>query len=153
MYLAQEKLIAFIRIAFGFVWAIDAWFKWQPTFQNGFIGQVSAALSGQPAWIASWIQWWTQFVSIDPHLFAIIVALGETAIAIGLIFGFFTRTALTGGILLSLIIWFVPEGFGGPYQPGATDIGTGIIYVFVLLALWAGMCWRQYSLDAVLKRS
>ena len=29
----------------------------------------------------------------------------------------------------------VPEGFGGPYGPGSTDIGTGIIYSFVFLAL------------------
>ena len=72
----------------------------------------------------------------------------ESAIAIGLICGLYTRTALLGGILLSLIIWTVPEGFGGPYMAGSTDIGTGVIYVFVLLALWAGASWRVYSVDA-----
>jgi thiosulfate dehydrogenase (quinone) large subunit len=149
--MTQEKLIALIRVAFGFVWAIDAWFKWQPAFLNGFIDQVAMMLSGQPAWITSWIGWWVQVVSINPHLFALIVALGETAIAIGLIFGLFTRIAIVGGILLALVIWSVPEAFGGPYVAGSTDIGTGIIYIFVFLALWAGGCWKAHSLDSVLK--
>jgi len=147
-HMSQEKTSALLRIAFGFVWAIDAWFKWQPAFQNGFVNQVSAMLPGQPHWVAVWIQWWVSIVSVDPHLFALIVALGETAIAIGLIFGLYTRTALVGAILLSLIIWSVAEGFGGPYTPGVTDIGTGIIYVFVLVALWVGKSWQEYSLDS-----
>jgi uncharacterized membrane protein YphA (DoxX/SURF4 family) len=143
----ESKSFAYLRITFGFVWAIDAWFKWQPGFQDGFVGQVSMMLSGQPGWIAAWIEWWVNLVSINPHLFALMVACGETAIAIGLIFGFFTRTALLSGIILALVIWTVPEGFGGPYVSGATDIGTGIIYVFVLIALWVGESWKCYSLD------
>jgi thiosulfate dehydrogenase (quinone) large subunit len=144
----QEKKFALLRIGFGFVWAIDAWFKWQPAFLNSFVDQVSAMLTGQPGWIDSWIQLWVTLVSPHPYFFALIVALSETAVAVGLILGFYTRTALSGGIILSLIIWAVPEGFGGPYVAGSTDIGAGIIYVFVLLALWAGACWRAYSVDA-----
>ncbi len=150
--MTQEKLMACIRIAFGFVCGIDAWFKWQPAFQNGFVDQVSGALDGQPALIAAWIQGWVHLVSINPHFFAVIVALSETALALGLIFGLFTRAALAGGILLALIIWSVPEGFGGPYVAGSTDIGTAIIYVFVLLALWAGRSWIALSLDSILKK-
>src|SRR5256886_3031064 len=45
------------------------------------------------------------------------------------------KVAYTAGFLLSLIIWSVPEGFGGPYGPSSTDIGTGIIYAFVFLLL------------------
>jgi len=30
----------------------------------------------------------------------------------------------------------IPEGFGGPYTAGATDIGTGIIYAVVFAALY-----------------
>ncbi len=28
--------IGVLRIVFGLVWAIDAWFKWQPDFINNF---------------------------------------------------------------------------------------------------------------------
>jgi uncharacterized membrane protein YphA (DoxX/SURF4 family) len=148
----ERKAFAYVRIAFGFVWVIDAWFKWQPAFQNGFVGQVSMMISGQPAWVAAWIQWWVNLVSTNPHLFAVIIALAETAIAIGLIFGFYTRAAILGGVILSLVIWAVPEGFGGPYVAGTTDIGTGIIYAFVLVALWIGESWQWYSLDDYFRR-
>ena len=37
------------------------------------------------------------------------------------------------GIFTSLVIWGVPEGFGGPYGPTSTDIGTGIIYAMVFI--------------------
>ncbi len=148
----SQKSFALLRIAFGFVWAIDAFFKWQPAFLNGFSDQVTAALSGQPAWITDWIQLWAGIVSPHAYAWAIIVALSETAIAIGLIFGLFTRTAIIGGIILALLIWTVPEGFGGPYIASSTDIGAAIIYVFVLVALWIGMSWKAYSIDARLKR-
>jgi nitrite reductase (NO-forming) len=36
-----------------------------------------------------------------------------------------------------LLVWGVPEGFGGPYSSGATDIGTGIIYALLFAALLA----------------
>ncbi|HVM73685.1 MAG TPA: DoxX family membrane protein [Candidatus Paceibacterota bacterium] len=144
----REKTFAMLRIGFGFVWAIDAWFKWQPAFQDGFVDQVSAMLSGQPGWINDWIQMWVNLVSINPHFFALVVALAESAIAIALIFGLFTRAALIGGIVLSLVIWTVPEGFGGPYVAGATDIGAGIIYAFALAALWLGESWKRYSVDS-----
>jgi uncharacterized membrane protein YphA (DoxX/SURF4 family) len=149
----SEKAFAFLRMAFGAVWAIDAFFKWQPAFMRGFVEQVTIMLSGQPVWIADWIQLWGTLVAMHPYMWAVLVALSETAIAIGLVFGLFTRTAIIGGIILSLIIWTVPEGFGGPYAPGSTDIGTGIIYVFVLVALWLGMSWKEYSVDALLKKT
>ena len=37
---------------------------------------------------------------------------------------------------MSILIWAVGEGFGGPYTSGATDIGTAIIYALVFAALW-----------------
>jgi uncharacterized membrane protein YphA (DoxX/SURF4 family) len=143
--------IAFTRIAFGLVWAIDAYFKWQPGFANDFVSYLQETYSGQPALIQAWLNFWINFVNIDPHLFARIVALGETGIAIGLILGLFSNLAYAGGTLLSLVIWAVPEGFGGPYTTGATDIGAGIIYVFVFLGLFLLSAGGYYGLDRILR--
>jgi uncharacterized membrane protein YphA (DoxX/SURF4 family) len=143
--------IALTRIAFGSVWAIDAWFKWQPAFANNFVSYLQETFDGQPAVIQAWLNFWINFVSVNPHLFARIVALSETGIAIGLIFGLFSNLAYAAGILLSLVIWAVPEGFGGPYTPGATDVGTGIIYVFVFLGLFLLSAGRYYGLDRSLR--
>jgi nitrite reductase (NO-forming) len=84
-------------------------------------------------------------------LFARIVALGETGIAIGLLLDLFSNLVYTGGSLLALIIWSVPEGFGGPYTPGATDIGAGIIYVFGFLGLFLLSAGQYYGLDRILR--
>ncbi|MDR3570765.1 MAG: DoxX family protein [Candidatus Pacebacteria bacterium] len=148
---AQDKSFALLRIAFGCVWGIDAMFKWLPAFQDNFVGYISDGAQGQPALVQTWINLWVTVANIQPHTFALVVAFAETAIAIGLIFGIFTRIANWGGIALALAIWSTAEGFGGPYAPGSTDIGTGIIYIFVHLSLIAGKSWRTYSVDSLLK--
>ena len=143
--------IAFTRIAFGLVWAIDAYFKWQPAFANNFVSYLQETYDGQPAIIQAWLNLWIKFVSINPHLFARLVALGETSIAIGLLLGLFSNLTYAAGSLLSIVIWAVPEGFRGSYTAGATDIGTGIIYVFGFLGLFLLSAGLYYGLDKVLK--
>lgn len=143
--------IALTRIAFGLVWVFDAYFKWQPAFANNFVSYLQETFSGQPAIIQSWLNLWINFVSINPTLFARLVALGETSIAIGLLLGLFSNLTYAIGTLLSIVIWAVPEGFGGPYTPGATDIGTGIIYVFGFLGLFLLSAGQYYGLDKALR--
>jgi len=147
----RSKMIAFIRIAFGLVWSIDAYFKWQPAFANNFVSYLQETYDGQPHLIQSWLNLWINLVSIDPHLFARIIALGETSIAIGLLFGLFSNLDYAAGTLLALIIWSVPEGFGGPYTPGATDLGAGIIYVFGFAGLFLLAAGQYYGLDQVIQ--
>ncbi|MFL5657992.1 MAG: hypothetical protein ACJ8CB_27900 [Ktedonobacteraceae bacterium] len=144
----RQKGVGISRIIFGLVYAVAAVLKWQPQFQNTFVDQVSAAKAGQPASIQAWISFWTNFVSLNPVLFARIEATTESALALFLILGIFSNLTSIVGIVLSLGIWSIPEGFGGPYMPGqSTDIGTALPYAIlfaVLLFLSAG---RYYGLD------
>jgi hypothetical protein len=39
------------RIGFGLIWAIDAGFKWQSGFRQGFMGMVMEEGQGQPGWM------------------------------------------------------------------------------------------------------
>ncbi len=148
----ENKPFAVLRVVFGFVWLIDASFKWTPAFLNNFTSYLISGAQGQPAIIQSWIYFWVHIVSIDPHLFAIIVAISETLLAIGLIFGLFTKIALFGGAILSFVIWTTAEGLGGPYISGSTDIGASIIYILVFISLWFGKSWRCYSLDSIIQK-
>lgn len=111
---------------------------------------MSGGLDGQPAWVQSWIHFWLQIIGINPHFFALIIAILETLLALGLIFGFLTRYAIFGGIILSLAIWSTAESFGGPYKAGSTDIGAAIIYVLVFVALLLGRSWETFSWDTQL---
>jgi hypothetical protein len=76
--------------------------------------------------------------------------VGENAC---LLLGFARRTGYTVGALYTLLIWAVGEGFGGPYTAGSTDVGTGIVYtlLFVALLVFAPPARRErLSIDRVL---
>lgn len=146
------KKFAILRIVFGFVWAIDAFFKWQPTFFTSFANYLSSGAEGQPLLVKDWISLWISIVGVNPNLFAFVVAFSETAIAIGLILGLFTRLACYGGMALAFAIWSTAEGFGGPYVAGSTDIGAALIYVIVFAALLLGQSQKAWSIDAALSK-
>ncbi len=143
----RTKGIGILRIVFGFVWAVDAWFKWQPDFIHNFESYLTGTLDGQPVAVQAWINFWIHVVNVNPHFFAYVVAIGETAVAIGLIFGVFSNLTNIGGILLSVIIWATAEGFGGPYVPGSTDIGAAIIYMLVFAGLFLANAGLYYGVD------
>jgi thiosulfate dehydrogenase [quinone] large subunit len=145
----QWKRIGILRIIFGLIWAVDAWLKWQPAFQNTFVQQVSAAKDGQPGLIQQWISFWTALISTNPLLFARIEATTETALAIFLVFGLLSNLTCVIGILLSLGIWSIPEGFGGPYVPEqSTDVGTALPYAILFAILLTTSAGRYYGLDS-----
>ena len=139
------RALGMLRIAFGLAWAVDAGFKWVPSFVDNFSTYLSS--EGQPRVVGAWINFWTDTIKVDPHVFAHLVAVGETAVAIGLIFGLFSNASYLLGTLLSLVIWSTAEGFGGPYTAGSTDIGAAIIYVFVFAALFLTGAGRFLGLD------
>ena len=144
----QQRGIGVLRIIFGFVLVVAATLKWQPQFQNTFVAQVSAAKDGQPALVQGWISFWANLVSVNPLLFARMEATTETALAVFVIFGIFSNLTYIVGIFLSLGIWSIPEGFGGPYVPGhSTDIGTAFPYAVLFAVLFCISAGRYYGLD------
>lgn len=143
----RYKGIGVLRIIFGLVWLVDAWFKWQPDFINKFADYLNGALDDQPPAVQAWISFWVNIVKVDPHVFAHLVAISETAIALGLIFGVFSNLTNLGGALLSIVIWSTAEGFGGPYSPGSTDIGSAVIYALVFAGLFFANAGLTIGLD------
>ncbi len=103
-------------IAFGILWAWDGYFKFAMNLYTYMDAAVQAAGVGQPAYLNGWFSFWYHLVAWDPMLFTWAVGVMELLLAFALIFGFARKFAYFGGIALSLIIWTVPEGFGGPYH-------------------------------------
>ncbi len=53
--------------------------------------------------------------------------------------------------MLSLGIWSVPEGFGGPYVAGqSTDMGTAFPYAILCCIMLCVNAGRYYALDTLL---
>ena len=144
-----------MRIVFGAVWAVDGALKFSPGVADALPGQIADVAAGQPAWLQPWFSFWQQTVSSNPAFFSTTIGVLELLLGFSLVAGFLRKVAYTGGFLLSLVIWSVPEGFGGAYGPSSTDIGTGIIYAFVFLLLLivnATYGPSRFSLDAVIER-
>lgn len=140
-----------MRVLFGVIWVIDGSFKFAP----GFESQFSVSGAGQPAWLQGWFTFWANAVSHNTALWVYMTGSFEVLLGHALVFGFVRKIAYSGGILLSLLVWAVPEGFGGPYGPSSTDIGTGIVYAMVFLFLMivnAGYGPSKYSLDAAIEK-
>src|SRR5258707_5193932 len=144
----RERGVGIARIIFGLVWVIAALLQWLPQFQNSFVAQVAVAKGGQPALIQGWISFWANAVSVNPLLFARILASTETVVAAFLILGLFSNLTYIVGIFLSLVICAIPEGFAVPSLAG---VSTVYVHAFpyailfaVLLFLSAG---RYYGLD------
>ncbi len=144
-----------MRVIFGLVWGIDAAFKFQPGFVDSFSGLVTKAGAGQPSWLAGWFSFWATTTSNNPSYFVYSTASLEVILAFCLVAGFARKLAYAAGFFLSLLIWAVPEGFGGPYGPSSTDIGTGVIYSFVFIFLLlanASFGPSKYSLDFLVEK-
>ena len=139
-----------VRLLFGVVWAIDAVLKWLPGYRHSFLSQLQGASQGQPGFLHPWFHFWIGLQSHAPALFADLTGVAETSLALVLLFGVARRAGYTVGIVYSLLVWAVGEGFGGPYSSGATDIGAGIIYaiLFATLLVFAPSARREpLSLD------
>jgi nitrite reductase (NO-forming) len=155
IYRNREGLKSGLRIAFGLIWGIDAALKFQPGVVSNFPAMVQNAGNGQPAWLQGWFSFWTTQASQNAALWVYSTGVAELAIATGLIFGFLRKITYGFGFAISLVIWAVPEGFGGPYGPTATDIGTGIVYAFAFLLLMivnATYGPSRYSVDLAIER-
>ena len=148
-------LKSFIRIFLGIVWLIDGYLKFSPGLVDSFPDLVRSVGDGQPTWLQPWFNFWSSVTPGNAALFVYTTGVLEVALGVALVLGFMRKIAYLGGIIFSLFIWAIPEGFGGPYGPGSTDIGTGIIYSFVFLSLViintiSGP--SKYSLDFLLER-
>lgn len=155
LFLHRIGIKAWIRIIFGVVWFTDSLFKFQAGVPQVFSQLITSAGQGQPAWLMPWFNFWAGVVGSSPDFWVYLIGAAEMLIGLALIFGVLRKITYIMGALLSLFIWAIPEGFGGPYGPSSTDIGTGIIYALVFLCLMvinAGYGPSKYSIDAWIEK-
>jgi thiosulfate dehydrogenase (quinone) large subunit len=142
-----------VRMLFGVVFGVDAVLKWLPGYRKTYLSTVKSAAASQPAWLHGWFHFWITLQSKSPMLFATLTGLAETGLALVLILGVARRAGYALGVVYSLLVWGVAEGFGGPYASGSTDVGTGIVYalLFITLLTFAPPARRErLSLDRIL---
>lgn len=146
---------AAIRVGFGVIWGLDASLKWLPGFRSTYLQNLKEVAAGQPHWLAPWFGFWVRLEQPNPMTWAYLGAIAETLLAVFVILGVARKVVYLAGVGYSLLVWSTAGGFGGPYTPGATDIGPAIMYAVVFWALYimaSGGLTGRYSLDTVLAR-
>jgi thiosulfate dehydrogenase [quinone] large subunit len=141
------------RVIFGVIFGIDAYLKWLPGYRNTYISQLKSVEQGQPSWLHGWFHFWVSLQSSAPTFFTVLSGIAETGLALCLLLGVARRLGYTAGVIYTLLIWAVGEGFGGPYMSGSTDVGAGIVYAlpFVTLLVFVPPARRErLSLDRFL---
>jgi uncharacterized membrane protein YphA (DoxX/SURF4 family) len=152
-----HPLKAAFRFLLGVAWLTDGILKFTSGFVNSFLASVQTSQANAPGWLSGWFSFWATQASSNSTVIVYTVGVLEIALGLALVLGFMRKIAYSGGVLLALLIWAVPEGFGGPYQTGSggTDIGTGIIYAIAFLGLIlinATYGPSRYSLDYYIER-
>jgi rusticyanin len=140
---------------FGLFWGLDAGLKLIPGTAFWFQERMIAAGIGQPSWLSGWFAFWLSQANAYGPLDVALVGSFEFFLAVALIAGLLRKTAYLVGLILSLSIWAIPEGFGGPYDPGTFDIGVGIVYAIgflFLIALDADPTSRAQTLDEKIEK-
>lgn len=127
-----------LRVTFGIVWLVDAFFKWQPGFRDGFGAMIQGTMNGQPGIVKPWFQLWALIAAHTGQLLPDISAITETALGVALVLGLARRPVYVLGAIYAVFVWAVGEGFGGPYVLGtSTDVGAALIYALVFACLLA----------------
>jgi uncharacterized membrane protein YphA (DoxX/SURF4 family) len=131
------------------LWAVDATFKWLPGFIHGqTLGdELGKAEDVHTPVFHQWLQMWHAIGTSSPGTFAVITAIIETLIALGLILGAFSNLVLLGSAVFSFGIWSGAEGFHLPWEQGMTDLGASVGYVFASPALFFAFAGSTWSLD------
>jgi len=150
-------LNSILRVLLGVVWLIDGILKFYSGFAGSFLTVLQNNQAAAPSWLTGWFTFWVNVTSPDPTAVVYTVGVFEILLGIALILGFMRKVAYSGGVVLALLIWAIPEAFGGLYTitPQTTDIGTGILYAFALSGLIlinAAHGPSRYSIDYYIER-
>lgn len=152
-----HPLNSILRVLLGVVWLVDGILKFYSGFAGSFLSGLQSMQQSAPSWLSGWFTFWVNVTSPNPTAVVYTVGVFEMLLGIALILGFMRKVAYVGGVILALLIWSIPEGFGGLYAitPQTTDIGTGILYAFALFGLIlinAAHGVSRYSLDYYIER-
>lgn len=154
MKYSNTLAVTIFRLSFGVVWLIDGLMKPLLMAPSDITDLVTGAGQGQPDWLQPWYNFWISSVSSAPAAYLYGVGALELLLGFVLVAGFLRKASYVTGFILSLMIWAIDEGFGGPYGPGSTDVGAAIMYAFIFVAIIimeTAENYNQYSLDAIVE--
>jgi hypothetical protein len=142
-----------LQLALGGLWLLDGILQFQPSmFTKGFPEMLAGTSAGNPAFVASPINWSATLITHHLVVLNAIFATIQVALGLGIAWRPAVRLALAASVLWSLAVWFLGEGLGGVLAGTAslTDGAPGAVILYALLAvlLWPAATERPAKLIA-----
>ena len=129
-----------LQTALGLFWLLDGGLQFQSfMYSRGFISMLTGMTAGQPAWLASSVNWAAHTASHNLTVFNTMFALVQVAIGLGLLYRRTVPFALALSVVWSLIVWWFGEAFGMLFMTMASPLtgAPGAVSLYGLLALVA----------------
>jgi hypothetical protein len=127
-----------LQLALGGVWLLDGILQFQPSmFTKAFPAMLAGTSAGNPAFVASPINWSATLITHHLVVLNAIFATIQVALGLGIAWRPVVRLALAASVLWSLAVWFLGEGLGGVLAGPAslTDGAPGAVILYALLAI------------------
>lgn len=139
----RKYALEFLRIAVGFVWALNLIYIVAP--QNRWFANFSStALSFGPTTFGG--PGLAQYVAAHAVVFSALVAIVTIYLAVAFLLGLTTRIACLVGGVFSAILLATQVGSTFVF-PGGTDVGEHPLYLVIYVALVVGGAGRELSVD------
>ena len=139
--LAELDLRRKLQLALAAIWLLDGVLQYQPfMFSQDFPRMLAGTSSGNPAVVASPINWSATF--IDHHLAAVnaIFATIQLALGLGIAWRPTVKLALGASVAWALGVWWFGEGLGTVLTGNASPLngapGAVILYALLAVLLW-----------------
>ncbi len=127
--------VACLRVLVGAILAIDASLQFLPGAPPQLAYLLVVGAGQEHPSLSWWFSYWAGVIAQDPGFWWYGTGVLMAFLAACLILGVARRLAYVVGFLFSVMLWAVPNGFGGPYAAPNTDIGAGLLYAVLFLVL------------------
>jgi hypothetical protein len=130
-----------LQLALGALWLLDGILQFQPSmFTKAFPGMLAGTAAGNPAFVASPVNWSAALITHHLVVLNAIFATVQVALGLGIAWRPTVRLALAASVLWSLAVWFLGEGLGGVLA-GTASLTDGAPGAVILYALPAVLLW------------
>jgi hypothetical protein len=139
-YFASDSRRA-VESVLGLIWLLDGGLQFQSfMYSKGFIEMLTGEAAGQPAWLASSIDWGAHLAQHNQVIWNTLFALTQVLIGLGLLYRPTAKEALAGSFAWALVVWWFGEAFGMLFMNMANPLtgapGAAILYLLVGLLVW-----------------
>jgi hypothetical protein len=132
-----------LQLVLAGIWLLDAVLQFQAfMFSKGFSQMLGATAVGNPAVIATPINWSAKIIADHPVATNAIFAFVQLAIGLGIAWRPALKLALGASIGWALGVWWFGEGLGGVLNGAGGPVngapGAVVIYALLAVLLWPG---------------